>query len=87
VHTKSKKGRAARRIIALLRHNQFARATRLANIKGVADAMLDTLDALPGLLKEQGVVEETTMRRLYGYWVTPTRESMSTTATPDMVKK
>jgi hypothetical protein len=63
------------------------RVVVLAHIKGIADATKDTLDALPRLFKEPRIVEEDTLRRLYGPRDTPTRESTSTTITPDMVKK
>jgi hypothetical protein len=87
MNTKSKKARAARPAIALLRHNQFARVAGLGDNKGIADATHDTLDALPKLLKEPEAVEEATLRRMYGPMVTHTRESMPTTITPGMVKK
>jgi hypothetical protein len=45
------------------------------------------MDALPGLFKEPGIVEEATLRRLYGPKVTPTLESLATAITPDMAKK
>ena len=85
--TRSKKAKAARRAAALLRHNQFARAAGLADNKGIADASLDTLDAIPELFKEPGQVDEEVLRRLYGPKVTPTRESMAVTLTPEQVLK
>ena len=70
-----------------MRHNQFALAARLADIKGIADASQDTRNAIPELFKEPSVVEEETLRRLYGPRVTPTRESDVVTITPDDVYK
>jgi hypothetical protein len=43
------------------------------------------LDAIPNLFKDPGQVEEETLRKLYGPRVTPTRESMSVTLTPEEV--
>ena len=43
---RNKKAQSARRAMALLRHNQFARAAGLADTKGIADATQDTLDAI-----------------------------------------
>jgi hypothetical protein len=84
---RSKKAKATRRAAALLRHNQFARAAGLADSKGIADASQDTLDAIPDLFKDPGKVDEETVRKLYGSRVTPTRESMAVTITPEEVFK
>jgi hypothetical protein len=54
---------------------------------GIADATHDTLDALPGLFMEPGVVDEATLRRLHGPKVNPTGETMASIVTPDMVLK
>ncbi len=70
-NNRSKKVWAVHRIEALLRQNQFVRDEGLANNKGIADATHDTLDALPDLFKEPGVVDEATLRRLYGLKVNP----------------
>jgi hypothetical protein len=83
--TRSKKAKADRRAAALLRHNQFARAAGLADSKGIADASQETLDAIPDLFKDPEQVDEETLRKLYGPRVTPTRESMSVTLTPEEV--
>ncbi len=72
VNTRSKKARAARIAVALLRYNQLAWAAGLADNKGIADATQDTLEALPALFKEPWVIEKATMRRLYGPNITPT---------------
>jgi hypothetical protein len=45
------------------------------------------MDALPGLFKKPGVVEEATLGRLYGPKVIPTRETMATTIAHDLVLK
>jgi hypothetical protein len=45
------------------------------------------MESPPALFKEPGVVEEATMRRLYGPTITPTRQTMSVTITLDMVKE
>jgi len=74
---RSKKAKAARRGIALLRHNQFVRAVGLAYNKGITDATHNTLEDIPDLFKEIGVVDEATLRHLYGPKVVPTRESMA----------
>ena len=71
----------------MLRHNLFACASKLVDSKGIADASHDTLDAIPDLFKEPSVVEEETLRHLYGSRVTPTRESTVVTITPDDVYK
>jgi len=82
---RSKKAKATRRDAALLRHNDFARAAMLTDIKGIAYATHDTLDAIPDLFKAPSWVDEDTLRRLYGPRVTPTRESMTVTLTPKEV--
>jgi hypothetical protein len=74
-------------VVAILKHNRFSRATMIADIKGIADATQDTMDALPGLFKEPRVVEEDTLRRLYGPKVTPTRATTTVEITSDMVRK
>ncbi len=61
---------------------KFARVARLADSKGIADATRDTLDAIPDLFKEPEHVDKETLQKLYGFRVTPTRESMSVTLTP-----
>jgi len=72
----------------MLRHNLFACASKLVDSKGIADASHDTLDAIPDLFKDEpSVVEEETLRHLYGSRVTPTRESTVVTITPDDVYK
>ncbi len=85
--TRSKKDRVAKRATALLRHSQYARATGLSDSKSVADASQDTLDAILDLFKEPCVVDEESLRRLYGPRVTPTRESTLDTITPKDVYK
>jgi len=84
---RNKKAKAARRAATLLRHNQIARATGLAGSKGIEDATHDTLDAIPDLFKEPRHVDEDTLLRLYDPRVTPTRESMAVTLTPEDVYK
>ena len=64
-----------------------ARGAGLANNKGIADATQDTLDAIPDLFKEPGVVDEATLRHLYGPKVLPTRDSMAVTITTEEVLK
>jgi hypothetical protein len=82
VNTKTKKAK-----VALMQYNQFARVAGLADIKGIVNATQDTLDTLLALFKEPGVVEEATLRRLYGPTITPTRELLSVIITSDLVKK
>ena len=65
----------------------IARAAGLADSKGISNATQDTLDAIPEMFKEPGSVDEETLRRLYGPRVTPTRESMAVTLTPEDVYK
>ena len=84
---RNKKAKAARRAAALLRHNQFARAAILEDIKGIADATQDTMDAIRDLFKEPSVVDEASLRRLYGPQVLPTRESVAVTITTEEVLK
>ena len=55
--------------------------------KGIADATHDTLDAIPDLFKAPDVIDEATLRRLYGPQVLPTRESMTGTITTNDVLK
>ena len=43
------------------------------------------MDAIPDLFKDPEQVDEETLRKLYGPRVTPTRESMSVTFTPEEV--
>jgi len=85
--TRNKKARVAKRATALLRHNQYTRAARLSHSKGVADASHDTSDAILALFKESCVVDEESLRPLYGPRVTPTRESTSVTITVEDVYK
>ena len=84
-NTRSKKTKKALRAVTLLRHNQCARAAGLAESKGVADATPGTLKALPSLFKDPGVVEEATLRRLYGPEVPPTRATTAVNITVKMV--
>ena len=84
---RNKKAKAARRAVALLRHNQFARADGLVDSKRIADATQDTLDAIPDLFKDPSVVDEATLRRLYGPQVVPTPESMVVSITTEDVLK
>jgi len=70
---RSKKPKNTLRAVAFLRHSQFARAVGLAKSKGVADATPDILKALPSLFKDPGVVDDVTLRRLYGPEVPPIR--------------
>ena len=84
---RSKQAKVTRRAASRLRHNQFARATGLTDSKGIANASQDTLDGIPNLFKEPCVVDEATLRRLYGPRVTPTRESTAVTITLDDVYK
>jgi hypothetical protein len=72
-NNRRKKTKKTLRAAALLRHNHFAHATRLAESKGIADAIPDTLKAIPFLFKKPGVVDDPTLRRLYGPEVPPTR--------------
>jgi hypothetical protein len=85
--TRSKKAKATKRAVTLLRHNHFARATILADNKGIADASHDKLNAIPDLFKKPSVVDEEFLRRLYGPRVTPTQESTAVTATLEDVYK
>jgi len=70
-----------------MRYNQYASASGRFDSKGVADASHDTLDAIPDMFKEPGVVDEESLRRLYGPRVTPTRESPALTITHEDVYK
>ena len=45
------------------------------------------MDAIPYLFKEHSVVDEESLRRLYGLRATPTRESTAVTITPEDVYK
>jgi hypothetical protein len=45
------------------------------------------MDAIPYLFKEHSVVDEESLRRLYGPRVTPTREGTAVTITPEDVYK
>ncbi len=58
----------------------------MAKSKGIADAIPDSLKSILSLFKELGVVEEATLRRLYGPEVTPTRATTSVAITVQMVK-
>ena len=80
-HNRIKKTKKALRTAALLHHNQLARAASLAKSKGVAGANPDTLNALPSLFKELGVVDDATLWRLYGHEVTPNRATTAVNIT------
>ena len=82
---RSKKTKKVLRAVALPRHNQFARAARLAGSKWVVDATPDTLKALPSLFKDPGVVYDATLRRIYGIEVPPTRATVAINITVQMV--
>jgi hypothetical protein len=85
-NNRNKKTTKVLRAAVLLRHNQLARAARLAESKGIADAIPDTLKALPSLFNDLGVMDDATLRRLYGPDVPPIRATTYVSITVQMVK-